>query len=290
MGLGDEYIHFRATRTSRQHVIDGRSWRLLERPGHGQALLLLHDAIGDEAVFFRIFKHLPSSVRVVALCMPRIDKVQLLADDIVRIMQSLALERPIVLGAGVGAFVAGYLASIRTDLTGLILSSPLIARSAAVPCPMLLNMLAPFGDGLFRLLARRSLARWPRSREAEIAFHDLLLSTYLPDQSARQLASRLKILTRQRYVPRLSKERVLIIQANDDPLVGRRARAAVAEAYPEAIRLDLDWGGHFPYVTRPREFAAIIMWFMQHCRGEGDGTHEALPPLSVLEQRLWQML
>ena len=56
----------------------------------------------------------------------------------------------------------------------------------------------------------------------------------------------------------VAPERIVIIESEDDPLIGAEMRRGVEERYPGATVKKFRVGGHYPYVTRPEEYNAII--------------------------------
>jgi pimeloyl-ACP methyl ester carboxylesterase len=74
------------------------------------------------------------------------------------------------------------------------------------------------------------------------------------------LKARVMALQNSQAVPPLAvaPERIVIIESVDDPLIGPEARRAVEERYPGAEIRRFRVGGHYPYVTRPDEYNAII--------------------------------
>ncbi|MCL1597943.1 MAG: alpha/beta hydrolase, partial [Actinomycetia bacterium] len=55
---------------------------------------------------------------------------------------------------------------------------------------------------------------------------------------------------------------VLLISADNDPLVPQELAEDLWATYPDASTYEFDGGGHFPYVNRPSEYTAILDRFL----------------------------
>ena len=58
---------------------------------------------------------------------------------------------------------------------------------------------------------------------------------------------------------------IAVLDCADDPILTARTRDAVAARYPTARRLTLPKGGHYPYVTRAKEYNRFIEGVVACC-------------------------
>ena len=55
---------------------------------------------------------------------------------------------------------------------------------------------------------------------------------------------------------------VLIIEANNDPLIEEKLRERLKTTYPSAQVKILNHVGHFPYLNQPEEYTQILLDFL----------------------------
>ena len=84
--------------------------------------------------------------------------------------------------------------------------------------------------------------------------------------SARHLKARVVALLKASAMAPLPipHERIAIIECDDDPVMPPPVRKEVRDRYPGATVHTLPTGGHFPYISRPDQYTAILR---QHLLG-----------------------
>ena len=58
--------------------------------------------------------------------------------------------------------------------------------------------------------------------------------------------------------PALEAENIVLIECSDDRVISDQGRATMRARYPGSRVHALQGGGHFPYVTRAKQYNAII--------------------------------
>jgi pimeloyl-ACP methyl ester carboxylesterase len=248
------------------HDIGGYATRIVEE-GSGPALLWLHDTFGN--CWTPGHQALSRSSRVIAPSLPGFDDSTALGridgpEDIVfwllDLLDALALERPTVLGCGLGGWIAAELAVryperlgglVLVNAYGLKVEGALPEDEFALTPPMLRPLLFRDPDG--------PLA------------HDWLPDNEPPERAERTLHARVAAARLAWQFPyaaklrgRLARARVpaLVIWGGRDRLVPLAHAHAYAEALPDARLVVLDDAAHYPYLEEPERFAREVAAFL----------------------------
>jgi pimeloyl-ACP methyl ester carboxylesterase len=244
--------------------IGGRQTRIL-RGGSGRPVIWLHDTLGNR--WTAAHQALSELHEVVAPSLPGfedsttldgIDTPEDVVFWLVDLLAELRLERPMVIGCGLGGWMAAELAVrypdrlsslVLVDAYGLRVEGALAADEFGLTPAMLRPLL--FANG-------------------QEQAHTLIPDRHPPEtlQSAlhaRVAAARLvwQFPYDRKLRGRLSRARVpaLVIWGQRDQLVPPAHAAAYAEGLPDA-RLELIGGaGHYPYEERTDEFLQVVKAF-----------------------------
>src|SRR6185312_3208502 len=180
--------------------------------------------------------------------------------SLVTLLDELGVDTFHVLGSSLGGFVAQWLADRAPDR----IETLFIANSLVDPVPSRrrmppLDTMEAMNGEQHKEIILKSVAGWD---EPEPVFADLKkkLAESADAIGGEGLKARVLALQNAEAVPSLlvTPERIVIIESEDDPLIGAEMRLAVEERYPGAAVKKFRVGGHYPYVTRPEEYNAII--------------------------------
>ncbi len=253
-----------STETTR--AIGGRATRITEA-GDGRPLLWLHDTRGNR--WTPGHELLSDACRVIAPSLPgfddsttlgRIDEPEDVVFWLLDLLDALALDHPVVLGAGLGGWLAAELAVryperlsalVLVDAYGIQVDGALAADEFALTPPMLrpLVFADPTSD-----LAREWLPDVETPERLERALH------------ARVAAARLA--WQFPYSPKLrgrlgrAKLPALIVGGEQDRLVPVAHAHAYAEGLPDAHVALIPGAAHYPYIEAPEPFAHAVQRFL----------------------------
>ena len=247
--------------------VGGRATRIVEA-GEGRPVLWLHDTAGNR--WTPGHDALAEHARVIAPSLPGFDDSTTLGridgpEDVVfwllDLLDALALERPVLLGCGLGGWMAAEFAvrySERlsglalVDAYGLKVEGALPEDEFALPPPMLRPVLFVDPDSP---LAREWLPDSDPPERAESAIH------------ARVAAARLawQFPYSPKLRERLPRARVpaLIVWGAQDRLVPAVHGEAYAKGLPDARLVRFPDVAHFPYLEQPRRFADEMTGFLR---------------------------
>lgn len=252
--LADERATFEALPV-REVDLDGVRWRTVEAGKGELAFVLLPGWFVGAASWLRVVPRLAGAGRVVALDYPRVRFVEALADGLARLVDA---PEVCLVGQSVGGLYARACApAFGSRLRGLVLSHASLPRRdtvARVRRGNLAGRLAPAS------LHRR---QWARRIATERSEDDPVTAFWreLYLERARELDKRDVVawgasyldLLRQPEPPRA--ERILVIDSDDDPVIGAEEREALRAACAPCESRRFAGTGHATPELAPAAFA-----------------------------------
>ncbi|WP_133648542.1 alpha/beta fold hydrolase [Paraburkholderia flava] len=241
------------------HKFGGGEWQVrdtssvsgIERP----ALVLLPGSLGSADIFFKQVLSFGTDFRCLAIDYPSIS-TDALADDLAALIDRLQLQRTCVLGSSLaGYWLQWFGATHPSHVACIVLSSAFIDSSTLDTNPLFDREALTSQDGAQTKVEwmTRLAARDP-DELVEIQM-DLLAHT----QSGDSLQARLLHAATATPAPIIDASLpVALIDCADDPLIDQRTRRELALRYPDALRLSLGTGGHYPHVVQSDVFTAFV--------------------------------
>lgn len=261
MTLRRSLQRFRDRHPAERAVIRGRRWDFVDSGGSGPALLILPGTLGSAHIFWNQMAALGETLRIVSVSYPLTTSVEGHVGDLARLLDRLGLERSSVLGTSFGGFVAQAFAQAHPDRTDTLFVANSLADIALVgealpPAPVL----AVLPAALLRARMVRQIGDWPAPDETRSEVKLLLIEELEEHLASRAPKTRLLALLGAGAIPEpaIADERIVIIDAEDDPLIPPAARMDVRRRYPGARHHGFETGGHFPYLTRADDYTAIL--------------------------------
>lgn len=268
MSVEPDYIAeadaFRARCPAEAIEVRGSVWRAIDTgavPG-GESLLLCPGTLGNADIFRNVIDALAPGIRVISVTYPMIGDFLRIADGAVALLDRLDAGRAHVLGSSLGGMLTQAIGARHPDRVGHLFIANSIATAGAIRAakfPSEAEVLGTTGEAL-KSVVTRNLAQWSEPRPEMAAIKHFLADELANNFTGRAFKARLLALSRVTGIPAASvaPERLTILQSDDDQLVTAEVRQGVVDRYPGAHVHTFDWGGHFPYVTRPDAYIGAI--------------------------------
>jgi len=259
-------------------IINGREWGIVRAGKNGPGLLLIPGTLGRADIFWQQIEALEDRARIVAVCYPATGGVTDWSDDLAALCGKQGLSEVTVLGSSLGGYLAQYFAAAHPELVIRLIGANTLASvaeirtrppySADLDNAPIEELRAGFGGGL---------KTWAQTHPEQTELVELLLAEVggrIPEQ---ELRTRLNALKRGPELPPLAlpQERIVTVEAADDPLIPPAMRESVRARLRPAVSYRFESGGHFPYVVRPRLYTGLLeqqLRLPMTGEGWGDGT------------------
>lgn len=268
MSIEPDYIAeanaFRSRCPAERVAVRGCVWRVVDTGAvsGGRSLLLCPGTLGNADIFRNVIGALAPDIRVISVTYPMIGDFLRIADGAVALLDRLGAGRAHVLGSSLGGMLTQAIGARHPDRVGHLFVANSIATADAIRAagfPSEAEVLGTTG-GALKSVVTRNLAQWPEPRPEMAAIKRFLADELANNFTGRAFKARLLALSRVTEIPvaAVAPERLTILQSDDDQLVTAPVRRGVVERYPGAHVYTFDWGGHFPYVTRPDAYVGAI--------------------------------
>ena len=242
-------------------TINNREWGVLRAGQSGPVLLLLPGTLGRADIFWQQIEALEGTAQILALSYPDSGSLAQWVEDIVEILRTHTLKNITVLGSSLGGYLAQLLAATHPALFANLVAAntlPSVVEIAQFP-PYSLDLEAtPLSD--LQSMFRAGLEGWISEGNPMAALGNLLLGEVTTRIPGPELRARLIVLKTAPELPAqsLPKSQIFIIDSGDDHLIPPPIRAQLRAALPAARRYHFAQGSHFPYVTHPAKYTAIL--------------------------------
>lgn len=260
-------LDFRSNNPPKLLVTDGIPWEYIS-VGEGETtILFLHGMAGSYDIWWQQIKVLRDHFRIVSVTYPPVDTLEGLRQGILDILAEEEVKQLNIVGTSLGGYLAQYLITRdrnrfrRAVFSNTFPPNDRISRKTrgaeillrAIPRSIFGTIIR--GNTKYRL--------YPASGKSE------LLKAYLNESAYRSLTKAV-FTARYRCViekfepiePNAQIIPMLIIEADNDPLVDDALREHLKQSYPNAQVLTYHNAGHFPYINLPIQYTQSLLRFL----------------------------
>lgn len=240
--------------------LNGRDWGLRE-VGAGPALILIPGTLGRGDIFWQQIAALSDRLRIVTLSYPATGGIAAWSADLATLCDRLGIGSAAVLGSSLGGYLAQYFAAEHPGRVSHLIAANTLhsARGLDQRPPYMFDLDAtPIGE--LRGGFAAGLSAWAQAHPDQADLVDLLMGEVNGRIPEPELRMRLKALKHAPDLPPLTlgRDRIVTIEADDDPLIPPEMRAALRARLSPGVAYRFQSGGHFPYVARPEEYTALL--------------------------------
>jgi len=260
-----EYRQFaNETAYMRSIEVNGKTWHY-KVAGKGRPLLLLHGMGGESDFWWQQFQHYAGDFTVIAPTYPEADSLTELADGVLAILDHEKTDRTVVMGTSLGGYLTQYLLSVapqrferaaflNTFPPNDILNKKNRWQGLALRIMPGIVVMSVYRKGLEKMVI-------PASGDSPLLRAHVMPLSY-GGMTKSQLYGRY-LCVMEKFTPPTPTIPLLIVDADNDPLVPAEVRELLVATYPEAKRVTLHKTGHFPYISQPQEFYAAVDPFLK---------------------------
>jgi pimeloyl-ACP methyl ester carboxylesterase len=246
----------------RTETVGAESWGVIDTAGSPGApvLVMLPGTLGTASIFFHQIAALGERIRILSLTYPIIDDVVRLSESLGHLLDKRGVERTSLLGSSLGGYLAQHFAARSANRVDRLFIGNSLCDPRATPSRRPAEELRQLPAERHRQAILDSVAGWSEPEPVFTALKSLLRDSGTRLLSAEALKARVLVIAGGGVVPALSipGDRIVIIDCEDDPLIPPAVRDDVVRRYPGARLVRMPVGGHYPYVTRPDAYTAII--------------------------------
>lgn len=257
---------FRASHPTKTINVNGARWEYVSFGEGGETILFLHGMTGAYDIWWRVMEELQTEYRVISLTYPPVDTLAEMAAGALAVMDAEGVEKANIVGTSLGGYFAQYLAANHPDrVLRAVFSNTFPPNDLIKEKNGTIGALIPYlPEWLVIDVLRRSMVEsiYPASGYDELTLAFLLEISY-GRMSRAHVAARYRCVVEKFDAPNPDALGipVMIIEADNDPLVELTLREQLKEAYPSAAVHTMSGVGHFPYLKYPAEYAQYLREF-----------------------------
>jgi maspardin len=258
---------FRAAHPAQTLKINGVDWEYVAFGEGDETILFLHGMTGAYYIWWNQMEALQDEYRVISVTYPAVASLAEMSDGVFAILDVEGVGQTNIVGTSLGGYLTQYIvANHSTRVLRAVFSNTFPPNDLIAEKNKSIGMALPFlPEWLVIDVLRGSFAAsvYPASGNDELTLAFLNEISYGRMRKA-QVVGRFYGVVEKFTVPDLEALNipVLIIEADNDPLVELTLREQLKEIYPSAEVHTFSNVGHFPYLNRPEEYTELLSEFL----------------------------
>ena len=257
---------FRGSRPLKRLFVENIPWNYISLGQGRQTILLLHGMGGGYDIWWQQVQALQGQYRMIVPTYPPVHRLAKLKKGIMAILDQEQVEQFNVVGSSLGGYLAQYLVAKQPARI-----TKAVFANTFPPNNIIIEKSGRLGKRL-RLLPQWVIMQNFRKTAVEKIYpasgNSELVRAYMLEQSygmmsKAQFVARFHCVIDSFEPPDIQSSGIpiLIIEADNDPLVEKPLRQLLKTTYPSAAIKTLAGAGHFPYLNRADEYSKILQAF-----------------------------
>lgn len=259
-------LDFRTQHPEQTVNVEGQEWRYIAFGEGPETVLFLHGMTGVDDIWWQQMEAFADSYQVISVTYPPVDNLAGMSRGVLAVLDAEGVDKANVVGSSLGGFLAQYLMATHPER----IEKAVFANTFPPN-----DLLAEKNGGLIKILP--FLPNWLVMKTFRGSFEDRvypasgnseLVLAYMLEQIAGRM-SKAQVTARAKAViddftapdPEALGIPVMIIEADNDPLVEETLREQLKAAYPSARVETLHNVGHFPYLNDPETYTELLKSF-----------------------------
>jgi maspardin len=261
----DSLTSFRRAHPVRIMELRGVKWEYLVL-GQGPAtILFLHGMTGAYDIWWQQMGALQDTYRVISVTYPAVNSLEEMEQALMAILDAEKVDHFYVVGSSLGGYFAQFLVTRHSHtILGAVFANTFPPNDILAERNKTIGALLPYlPEWLVMNFLSDSMRKsvYPTSGDSELVLAFGLEQTY-GRMSKAQVLGRYRCVVEPFEAPDMAVIGipVMIIEADNDPLVEKALREQLKGAYPTAKVVTLS-NGHFPYLSMPDGYIAYLKDF-----------------------------
>lgn len=248
--------------------VNGETWKYIVVGKGEQNILFLHGLAGSYDIWWQQIEALQDRYRVVSVTYPPKDSLEGLGRGILAILENEHIPKVNVIGSSLGGYLAQYLVAMHPErVEKAILGNTFPPNDLIAQQRKAIRILLPYLPAwIIMRICRKNITEvlYPASGNSELLRAFLLEQTY-GEMSKAQIVARSRCVIDPFKPPDLLvlDLPILIVEADNDPLLDKTLRELLKATYPSTAVQTLHNTGHFPYLSAPEVYLSVIEQFLR---------------------------
>lgn len=258
---------FRAGHPAKSLKVNGLAWEYAALGKGQETILFLHGMTGAYDIWWQQMEALQDRYRVISVTYPAVDSLEKLSEGVLAILDAEGVGRTNIVGTSLGGYLAQYLvANYPGRVTRAVFSNTFPPNDIIAQKNKAIGTVLPYlPEWLVMSVLRDSIVKsvYPASGNDEMTLA-FLTEVCSGRMSKGQVVGRYRCVVQPFGAPDVIKLKipVMIVEADNDPLVEKALREQLKSTYPSAGVRTLS-SGHFPYLNSKLGFTDIIAAFIE---------------------------
>jgi pimeloyl-ACP methyl ester carboxylesterase len=257
---------FRQSHPVQQLEVDGQTWEYVHFGQGEQAILFLHGMTGSYDIWWQVMEQVADDYQVISVTYPPVDSLDEMAQGILAILLEEEVKLVHLVGSSLGGYFAQYLVAEYPEMV-----ETAVFANTFPPNDIIADENKTLG-GLLPVIPEWAIMGvlkgntendlYPAAGNSELVRAFVLEQAY-GRMSKAQFLARYHTVIDPFNAPDPAAEGipVMIIEADNDPLVAEPLREMLKATYPEAAVHTLHAVGHFPYLNEPETYTELLTEF-----------------------------
>jgi len=245
----------------------GIEWEYVSLGEGPETILFLHGMTGAYDIWWQQMEALQGRYQVISVTYPAADSLREMEAAVMAILEAEGVEQFHVVGSSLGGYFAQYLVARHPEkIQRAVFANTFPPNDIIAENNRTIGTLLPYlPEWLVMNVLSGSMREsvYPASGYSELALAYGLEQTH-GQMSKAQVVGRFHCVVEPFEAPDAAAlgVPVMIIEADNDPLVESALRAQLKDTYPSAVVRTLSGVGHFPYLNEAEIYTQMLVDFL----------------------------
>jgi pimeloyl-ACP methyl ester carboxylesterase len=247
--------------------VSGVTWEYVSLGEGSEVILFLHGMTGAYDIWWQQMEDLQDEYRLISVTYPAVDGLEEMEQSVMAILDAEGLEQFHVVGSSLGGYFAQYLVARHPErIQSAVFANTFPPNDILAESNKTIGALLPYlPEWLVMNVLSGSIREsvYPASGSSELVLAFGLEQTY-GRMSKAQVVGRFHCVIDPFEAPGVAALGipVMIIEADNDPLVEPILREQLKQTYPLAVVHTLSGVGHFPYLNEAEIYTQLLTDFL----------------------------